>query len=144
MVARKLTNGESIWWEQTTDTVKTIPYINFVSALEADAYPQARGYVMKDNDKGKIVDACAIGQMALNLGVSMDALQDFLESEIGWEGNDLRGAIIDWNDKQKKSIKQIARKLKSFWKEQNVLTNTVELTGYNYAEFDNWQGVITK
>lgn len=142
MAIRKLLSGAEVEWEQKTGQEKTVTYGQIVEAINASIYKQGFGHLLCDDEKGSIVDACALGQCALNLGVSMDSLEDFLERDDGFEFGEgtLWDDIIELNDTEHRTLKQIARKIKAYWKDQ--LTREVKLEVYNYAEFSNWKGII--
>lgn len=133
MAIRKLENGENVLWNQSTGATKSVTFAQIIEAMALSNYDQGFGYLLKDDEKGHIVNACAVGQCALNLGVSTDDLQAILEDEFA-------DSLYIANDTEHKTPKQIARRVKSFWK--NRLDEKVELRAYNYAEFSNWKGVI--
>lgn len=51
-----------------------------IEALEADAIPWTSGALHKVNTNGEVEKACAIGIMAVNLGVDARGLEDALNS----------------------------------------------------------------
>lgn len=143
-IYRKLQDGtiELFVSELEGDALKKITYEQIIQAIELQTYPQGFGHLIEDDEKGHITNACAVGQCALNLGVGLGSLEYFFETNAGWDNYTLWQAITKMNDIDKKSLKQIARKLRTHWKPD--LKKSIDLVAGDYSQFTNWKGVQVK
>lgn len=116
------------------DEPKLVTIEQIIEAIRLGGYTQAYQHILQDDEEGNIIDACAIGQAALNLGVSFPSLSVALEE------HGLLTHLILWNDVDKKKLPQIARSMKSTFKDK--LKVLVACKTWDYSqEFINYQGI---
>lgn len=133
-VQRRLNNGTIVNFEEPGPKIKFTKE-QVVEAINLGGYPQSTGALLRDDEKGNIDSACALGMGMLNLGVSPTSFWKTLKS---LDDNISLGELVDANDLQKKSYKQIARLAKKLWKDS--LSEEVGFDSYSFGEFNNYQG----
>lgn len=88
-----------------------------INAIRKDGYAQAFGELVEYDSEGNILEACAVGQAALNLDINPDDLMTQLDDmELHPNGKDselseistLSGLIIHYNDSKKYPLSKIA------------------------------------
>lgn len=83
-------------------------------AIRKNGYKQAQGtFVTKKN--GKVVEACAVGQGALNLKCDPGALLSALNKVKNAQGIGLGDEIIAWNDQSHWPLSKIADRIEKDW-----------------------------
>lgn len=116
-----------------------------VGAIAAAGYPQGFYHAIEwshptEEYEGTIVNACAIGQAALNLGVD----PEFLDSQL-WDVKlrknsqlSLREYIVDLNDEKKFDLARIAREIEAKFKAK--LKDEFTVAVMDFTSIPNYQG----
>lgn len=120
-----------------------------IDAIEKNGYPQLKSIYIEWTssepgkvgvfDKTRVAGACAIGQAALNLGISwteIDAALDDIRLES--EGKGLSAYIIKLNDENGLSCKEIAAELRKDFPE--ILDLDLDIEAGNAYEVANASG----
>ena len=128
-------------------STKTFSVDKILTAIEKNGYPQGYGHMLEDDrrqlnaEAATIVNACALGQAGLNLGVSVVGLGNaLLELKVGAK-EDIGTYVMGLNDYRKLSLKEIAANVRKAYKTHLHKTVTVETRSYNYT---NWQGITVE
>jgi hypothetical protein len=135
--------------------MRTVSIEQFIQAVEVNGYPLAKRYFFKTDHinavnlhlkstadleelpEGDIVDACAFGQAAFNLGVAPHDLWDAMEDSLALHIIPIQ--VITMNDEMSRTPKQIARALRKEWKD--ALTETFDVPEFDLGRiFTNYQG----
>lgn len=122
------------------DDYRTLKVSDAIRALELGGYAQARTYLLNTGDgDDKVVEACAIGIMALNLGVDAHALASALDGVVLSNGDIMSHQMVDWNDTDRKSVDTILKALKT--KTRKVLDQPLVVKNADYSRLENFLGV---
>lgn len=120
----------------------------FIDAVERDGLKQAIGTYFA-NDKGPLSNnprsaigaACAVGQGAINLGVSPDDWEYPDENHdrnyYGWDATkvqDVRAYIYDLNDSEKMPIPEIAQRVRETYPNHLDIKIKAPVKNYKIAE----------
>ena len=110
-----------------------------IEAMKVGGYTQGRYHLLADDDNGHIIDACAIGQAALNLGVDAMDLQRALDIGITSRKNSeaFNETVFKLNDEKKVEVSTIVEYLNKHVKAQH---RTIDVRTKIY-DYENWQGV---
>jgi hypothetical protein len=116
-----------------------------VEAINAAGYPQGFYHAIEwshptEEYEGTIVNACAIGQAALNLGVDPEFLEMYLY-EVKSRKNStfsLREFIVELNDEKKFDLPRIAKEVEVKFKAK--LNEQFAVAVMDYSSIPNYQG----
>lgn len=116
-----------------------------VEAIDAAGYPQGFYHAIEwshptEEFEGTIVNACAIGQAALNLGVDPEFFEMYLY-EVKARKNStlsLRDFIVDLNDEKKFDLPKIAKEVEVKFKAK--LKDQFTVVIMDYSSIPNYQG----
>ena len=89
---------------------KKVTLLEMAQAIQMNGYPKIKGSM--GNEQG----ACAIGQGAINLGVSPDSLYSALNqlNICGWYKDRAGDSVMSLNDNTNKSVGEIGKQLVKF------------------------------
>jgi len=125
---------------------KRISRKKLIEAARKDGFVHARGswFVGKDagleySQNNPIVQACFIGQMAINLSVDAVALKEALD----YKYNDIGYQIINWNDEDMLSYKQILEKFEAHLNFMGPMDIYVSEKEYSVIRKENSDGVAS-
>lgn len=92
---------------------KKVTLEEIAAAVQKNGWAKVTGTYVKYDSKGKVVGGCALGQGAVNLGVTYMSLRDALAGIYVFNGDDAPVALSDWiinqNDNTKTTVGEIGR-----------------------------------
>jgi hypothetical protein len=119
--------------------IRTFRVFEAIAALEMGGYKLGRNHVMETNEADDtIIDVCASGIMALNLGVDLVAFFHALDNVILSNGLTLKYQIVQWVDQDGKSLDTIIKALKS--KTRKVADQELSIPLRDYGHLTNYLG----
>jgi hypothetical protein len=92
---------------------KTVTLAEVAAAIQKNGWAKATGTYVRKDAEGKVIGGCAIGQGAVNLGVSHHSLETALNQIMVFDGTDapmsLGSWIIEQNDRKGLTVGEIGR-----------------------------------
>lgn len=113
--------------------MRTLKISEVVRALELGGYTLGRTHLLDTGDgDDRVVDACAMGIMALNLGVDGMALYEELDKVILSNDVSMRDNLTQWVDRDKKPLEAVIKSLSAKSKKVLQLEVTVPIADYGF------------